>query len=195
VRDVPRSYSLDRNLPTAFQRLPDYVRDDVWIRDFLHRGKIAHVASLWDDQPFITPTTYLFDEADHRLIFHSNITGRIQANIKLHPKVCLEVSELGRFLPSNVALEFSLQYRSVIVFGSAFILDDRQEKREIMHRLIAKYFDKMELGRDYRPAIDKELDRTSVYEIRIESWSGKENWNQRADQSDEWPELDAKWYE
>jgi nitroimidazol reductase NimA-like FMN-containing flavoprotein (pyridoxamine 5'-phosphate oxidase superfamily) len=105
------------------------------------------------------------------------------------------VSELGQFLPSNVALEFSLQYRSAIVFGSAFILDDRQEKRENLHKLISKYFDKMELGRDYRPASDKELDRTSVYGIRIESWSGKENWNQRADQSDEWTALDAKWFE
>jgi hypothetical protein len=105
------------------------------------------------------------------------------------------VSELGRFLPSNVALEFSLQFRSVMVFGSAYILEDEQEQREVLHKLIAKYFDKMDLGRDYRPASSKELNRTSVYEIRIGSWSGKENWKDRADQSDEWPGLDAKWFE
>jgi nitroimidazol reductase NimA-like FMN-containing flavoprotein (pyridoxamine 5'-phosphate oxidase superfamily) len=109
--------------------------------------------------------------------------------------VCAEVSELGRFLPSNVALEFSLQFRSVIVFGSAFILEDEQEKRLVLHRLIAKYFDKLELGSDYRPATAKELDRTTVYEIRIESWSGKENWKDHADQSDEWSALDAKCFE
>ena len=165
---MPRNYSLNQKHPTAYQRLPDYIRGDAWIRDFLHRGQIAHIASLWDDQPFIAPTTYFFDEAGHRLIFHSNIAGRIRANIQQHPKVCTEVSELGKLLPSNVALEFSLQFRSVIVFGSAFILEDRQEQREVMHQLIAKYFNKMELGRDYRPASDKELERTSIYEIRIE---------------------------
>ena len=192
---MPRNCDLDHNLPTAHQRRPDYIRDDDWIRAFLHRAQIAHIATSWDDQPFVTPTTYFYDETGHRLIFHSNITGRIRANIEHHPRVCAEVSEFGRFLPSNVALEFSLQFRSVMVFGSAYILEDEQEQRAVLHKLIAKYFDKMELGRDYRPASSKELKRTSVYEIRIESWSGKENWKVRADQSDEWPGLDAKWCE
>jgi len=124
---MPRSYNLDKNLPTAHQRKPDYMRDDDWIREFLLHGQIAHIASVWDDQPFITPTTYFYDEAGHRLIFHSNITGRIRANIENHPKVCVEVSELGRLLPSNVALEFSLQFRSVVIFGSACILEDKHE--------------------------------------------------------------------
>ncbi len=192
---MPRNYDLDKNLPIAHQRRPEYVRDDEWIRDFLRRGQIAHIASVWDNQPFVTPTTYFYDEANQRIIFHSNIAGRIRSNIEQHPQVCVEVSELGKVLPSNVALEFSLQYRSAVVFGGAFVIEDEQEKREALHKLIAKYFDKMELGRDYRSATKKELERTSVYEIRIESWSGKENWKERADQSDEWPRLDAKWFE
>jgi hypothetical protein len=191
---MPRDYSLDKNLPTARQRLPGYVRDDDWIRGFLRRGQIAHIASLWNDQPFITPSTYFYDEANHRLIFHSNITGRIRSNIERQPQVCVEVSEMGKVLPSNVALEFSLQYRSVVVFGRAHILKDEQEQREVMHKLIAKYFDKMQLGVDYRPVTEKELMRTSVYEIKIESWSGKENWKDRADQSDQWPELEKEWF-
>jgi nitroimidazol reductase NimA-like FMN-containing flavoprotein (pyridoxamine 5'-phosphate oxidase superfamily) len=191
---MPHDYRLERNLPSAHQRLPEHVRGDDWIRDFLHRGQIAHVASLWDDQPFVTPSTYFYDEAGHRLIFHSNISGRIRTNIEHHPHVCAEVSETGRFLPSNVALEFSLQFRSAVVYGKAFILQDEQEQRKVMHKLIAKYFNKMQLGKDYRPATEKELRRTSVYEIRIESWSGKENWKDRADQSDQWPALDKEWF-
>ncbi len=192
---MPRDYRLDKNLPTAHQRLPEYVRDDDWIRSFLRRGRIAHIASLWDDQPFVTPSTYLYDEANHRLIFHSNISGRIRTDIEHQPRVCAEVSELGRFLPSNVALEFSLQFRSVVVFGRALLLEDEREQREVMHKLVAKYFSGMQLGKDYRPASEKELKRTSVYEIKIESWSGKENWKDRADQSDEWSALDEKWFE
>lgn len=187
---MPRRY--ENQPPIALQRLPEYKREDEWIRNFLHRGQIAHIASRWDFQPFITPTTFLYDEAGHRIIFHSNIAGRIRANIERHPEVCVEVSELGRLLPSNIALEFSLQYRSVIVFGKARVIEDRNEKREVLHKLIAKYFGEMELDRDYRSATDGELKRTSVYEIRIESWSGKENWKERADQSGEWPPLDEK---
>ena len=190
---MPHSYSLEKNLPTAHQRKPKYTRGDAWIRAFLHRGQVVHIATLWDQQPFVTPTNYYFDEPGHRLIFHSNLTGRIRANIDRNGKVCAEVSEMGRYLPSNVALEFSVQFRSVMIFGTAHLLEDRDEQRRMLHALIAKYFAPMQLNKDYRPVTDQELKRTSVYELRIESWSGKENWNEQADQSDEWPPLDEKW--
>jgi nitroimidazol reductase NimA-like FMN-containing flavoprotein (pyridoxamine 5'-phosphate oxidase superfamily) len=47
----------------------------------------------------------------------------------------------------------------------------------------------MTSGEDYRPITDEELKRTSVYAIAIESWSGKRNWPQQADQSNEWPRF------
>ncbi len=192
---MPRDYSIKEQKPTVHQRLPKYKRGEEWIRELLHRGQIAHIASRWDDQPFVTPTTFFYDEDGNRLIFHSNITGRVRANLERHPRVCVEISEMGKVLPSNIALEFSLQYRSVIVFGAASLINDVEEKRKVLHQLIAKYFGTMELGKDYRPATDKELKRTSVYQIKIESWSGKENWKDRADQSDKWPALDPKWFE
>jgi nitroimidazol reductase NimA-like FMN-containing flavoprotein (pyridoxamine 5'-phosphate oxidase superfamily) len=192
---MPRDYSLDQQKPTVHQRLPKYKRGEEWIRNFLHRGQIAHIASLWDDQPFVTPSTFFYDEAGNRLIFHSNIAGRVRANIERNPRVCAEVSEMGKVLPSNVALEFSLQYRSVIVFGTASLIEHAEEKRRVLHQLIGKYFGGMRPGRDYRPATDKELRRTSVYQIEIESWSGKENWKSRADQSNEWPALAEKWFD
>ncbi len=190
---MTRNY--ENQSPTAFQRLPEYKREDDWIREMLHHGQIAHIASRWDLQPFINPTTFFYDETGHRIIFHSNIAGRIRSNIERHPEVCVEVSELGRLLPSNIALEFSLQYRSVIIFGRARIIEDHNEKRDVLHRLIAKYFGEMQIDKDYRSATDKELKRTSVYEIKIENWSGKENWKDRADQSEEWEPLDEKWFE
>lgn len=188
---MPRNY--ENQSPTAFQRLPKHKREDDWIREILQRGQIAHIASSWDAQPFINPTTFFYDQAGHRLIFHSNISGRVRANIEHNPKVCVEISEMGKPLPSNVALEFSFQYRSVLVFGAAQLIENIQEQTAVMHKLIGKYFGEMERGKDYRPVTEKELRQTSVYEIKIESWSGKENWKERADQSDEWPALDEKW--
>ncbi len=191
---MPRDYDLKNNPPTTHQRRPEYQQDDRWICTLLRRGQIAHIASRWDDQPFVTPSTFFFDEAGRRLIFHSNISGRIRANLERHPRVCVEVSELGKLLPSNIALEFSLQYRSVLVFGTASIIEDTEEKQRVLHQLIAKYFGKMTPGKEYRPVTEQELKRTTVYEIKIETWSGKENWKDRADQSKEWPALENKWF-
>src|SRR5512138_1824484 len=105
---MPRDYQSQS--PTAYQRLPEYQRDDEWIRAFLRVVKVGHIASARDDQPFINPTTFWFDEEQHQIIFHSNVTGRIRSNIEASSRVAFEASELGKMLPSNVALEFSLQF-------------------------------------------------------------------------------------
>ena len=190
---MPRDYT--NQPPTAFQRLPEYKRDDEWIRAFLRESQVAHIASSRDGQPFLTPSTFWFDEENHQIIFHSNIAGRIRSNIEANSRVCLEVSELGQLLPSNVALEFSLQYRSVIVFGTARLVSDPQQARRVLYGLIHKYFPRLTPGKEFREITEKELRSTSVYAIQIEEWSGKENWKDRADQSKEWPPLDKKWFE
>jgi nitroimidazol reductase NimA-like FMN-containing flavoprotein (pyridoxamine 5'-phosphate oxidase superfamily) len=189
---MPRDYS--NQSPTAFQRLPEYARDEDWIRPFLRQARVGHIASARDRQPFLNPSTFWFDEENHQIVFHSNLAGRIRSNIEVNPKVCFEASELGKMLPSNVALEFSLQFRSVIVFGSARLVSNPEEARRVLYGLIHKYFPAMTAGKEFRPITDKELARTSVYAIEIEEWSGKENWKDRADQSDEWPPLDEKWF-
>lgn len=190
---MPRDYT--NQTPTAFQRVPENTRADDWIKSLLHRAQIARIASRFDLQPFINTSTFLYLEAENRIIFHSNIVGRIQTNIEKHPEVCIEISEFGKLLPSNVALEFSLQYRSAIVFGKAYLIKDETEKKKVLHQLIQKYFSPMQIDKDYRSATEKELKRTSVYEIKIESWSGKENWKEITDQSDEWEPLEEKWFE
>ena len=190
---MPRDYQ--RTSPSAFQRLPEYQRDDSWIRAFLHKARVGHVASAQDAQPFLNPTTFWFDEEHQQIIFHSNLSGRLRSNIESNPRVCFEKSELGKMLPANVALEFSLQFRSVVVFGRAHLITDAQETRRVLYGLIHKYFPAMRAGKDFREITDKELKRTSVYAIQIEEWSGKENWKDRADQSDEWPPLDEKWFD
>jgi len=52
-------------------------------------------------------------------------------------------------------------------------------------------------GKDYRPITDEELKQTSVYGISINFWSGKKNWEEKAEQAEdgEWPDLDKKWFD
>jgi len=189
---MPREYI--NQPPDAHQRRPHLTRSEEWIRGFLQEAKIGRIATSENGQPFINTTTFWFDEENHQIIFHSNIAGRVRSNIESNPKVSLEASELGKFLPSNVALEFSLQYRSVIVFGTAHVVNDPEEARRLLYGLIGKYFPKMTPGKEFREITDKELRATSIYAIKIDSWTGKENWENRADQSDEWTPLDEKWF-
>ena len=190
---MPRDY-ISQN-PTAFQRRPHLTKDDAWIRGFLKTAKVGHFATSIDGQAFINPTTFWYDEENHQIVFHSNLAGRIRSNLETNPKVSMEASELGQMLPSNVALEFSLQYRSVLVFGTARIVTNPEEARRLLYGLIGKYFSELRVGQEYREINEKELRATSVYAIKIEEWSGKENWEEKADQSDEWQPLDEKWFE
>jgi nitroimidazol reductase NimA-like FMN-containing flavoprotein (pyridoxamine 5'-phosphate oxidase superfamily) len=175
--------------PTAYQRLPDRVRNDVWIKSFLRTAVVGHVGHVAGGQPFITPTNFWYDEERHQLIFHSNVTGRVRWNLERSSRVCFVASEYGRLLPSNAALEVSLQYRSVMAFGMVDILENDDEKQRALYGMLAKYFPKLHPGKEYRPITKQELRRTTVYAIKIDTWSGKESWKEVADQVEDWPSL------
>jgi nitroimidazol reductase NimA-like FMN-containing flavoprotein (pyridoxamine 5'-phosphate oxidase superfamily) len=189
---MSKSYEFEVNPPDRMRR-QELAQDEAWIKAFLQRADIGHIATRWGEQPFITPTTFWYDEGDHEIYFHSNISGRLRANSERYPQVCFEASQVGRLLPSNVALEFSIQYESVVAFGLIRLLEDDEDKRRALYGLIEKYFPGMEAGRHYRPIVESELKRTAVYAIAIESWSGKRNWKEKAEQSEDWQPLGNEW--
>lgn len=177
--------------PIAHQRHPEYNRGEAWIKELLRRAEVAHIATIRDGQPFVTPRNFWYDQAHQRIIIHGSLTGRFAANLEGNPTACIEVSEHGRLLPSNCAMEFGVQYRSVMVFGKIRPLEDADDKRAGLYGLLHKYFPDKQPGREYRPITDQELSATAVYALEIEHWSGKENWKDRAEQIDEWPALDS----
>jgi nitroimidazol reductase NimA-like FMN-containing flavoprotein (pyridoxamine 5'-phosphate oxidase superfamily) len=81
---------------------------------------------------------------------------------------------MGRLLPADEALEFSVEYRGVAVFGKGAIVTDPEEATRSLHLLLDKYCPHLQRGRDYRGVVPEELKRTSVFRIDIESWSGKQ---------------------
>jgi nitroimidazol reductase NimA-like FMN-containing flavoprotein (pyridoxamine 5'-phosphate oxidase superfamily) len=84
-----------------------------------------------------------------------------------------------------------------MIFGSLIVIDPLDQKREILTGLLDKYFGQMKSGKDYRPITDNELKQTSVYKIKIDHWSGKNNWPEKTEQAEnnEWPDLDPKWFD
>ncbi|MCK4725868.1 MAG: pyridoxamine 5'-phosphate oxidase family protein [Anaerolineales bacterium] len=170
-------YDLKNQAPEKMHRA-EYACDDNWIRSFLAQAVTGHVATRWDEQPFITPVLFWYDTQSHEIYFHTNVTGRLQANCQRHPEVCFETFRAGELLPADIALEFSIQYESVVVFGEIRQIDQPDQMRAALYGLIEKYFPAMQPGVDYQPITDPELKRTAVFAIAVESWSGKRNWSE-----------------
>ena len=169
--------------PVTTQRLPDRARDDGWARSFLAAHRIGHLGFTWEGQPLVMPLLYWFDEPGSRVILHCSPRGRLAASIQANPRVCLEVSRAGKMLPSNVALNFTIQYECVMVFGDAAFLDDRGAKRAALQDLLDLNFPDLKPGEAYRPITDEELDATGVMALSIDGITGKVNWPERAKQA------------
>lgn len=164
-------------------------QDDAWNRDFLSKAEIGYVATQWESQPFMTPVLFVYDAGANEIYFHTNVAGRLRQNIERFPQACFSASRWGRLLPSNAALEFSLQYESIVAFGEVRVIQQEDLQYKALYALIEKYFPEMKAGEHYRPITGSELKRTAVYTFTIESWSGKRNWPERAEQIGDWPPL------
>ena len=183
--------------PINQSRIRTYEMDDKWIVEFLKHAQVGHFATIDKDQPFINPTSFWYSSQNHELYFHSNVYGRMRHNADKQLKASFECFKSGKLLPSNLALEMSFQYECVIAFGTLVVVQEVNEKKEILNGLLKKYFGDMESGRDYRSVTKEELNQTSVYRFKIKNWSGKKNWEEKAEQAEnnEWPDLDPKWFD
>ena len=169
---MPRDYAAQP--PNRVRRADRQIEDEGWIRDFLHRAPLAALATASSaGQPFINSNLFVYDAANYCIYMHTARVGRTKANILQNAQVCLSVSEMGRLLPAPEALEFSVEYAGVAVFGRAEVVTEGREAARALQLLLDKYFAHLRPGDDYRPATAAELKRTAVYRIRIEAWSGK----------------------
>ena len=171
--------------------------DNAWIVNFLQKIQVGHFVTLEKDQPFINPTSFWYSSKDHEIYFHSNAYGRMRYNAEKKSKASFECFKSGKLLPSNLALEMSFQYECVIAFGVIRLVTEMGEKKEILNGLLKKYFGEMKPNKDYRDITENELNQTSVYGFKVDSWSGKKNWEEKAEQAEnnEWPDLDPKWFD
>lgn len=154
------------------------VDDDAWIRWFLKRASVGTLATMADGRPFLNSNFFVYDEQGFDkqgqvIYLHTARRGRTRENVERSESVCFTVSAMGRLLPAHTALEFSVEYAGIVVFGSARIVSDEDEASWALQLLLDKYFPHLKAGRDYRRITSDELARTSVYRVRIEQWSGK----------------------
>lgn len=158
---------------THVRRADRAVTDEAWIGALLARAPFGTLATASGGQPFINTNLFVYLPEPHVIYLHTARIGRTQANVAAGGRACFGVSEMGRLLPADEALEFSVEYASVVAFGVAHIVADPVEAERALQALLDKYFAHLRPGRDYRPIQPAELARTSVFRFTIEAWSGK----------------------
>ncbi len=154
-------------------RRRERVRDDEWIRQFLLAGAMGTMATAVDGQPFLVTRNYAYDQAQRAVYLHGAQKGRTYENVRINNRVCFSVSEMGRLLPADEALEVGVEFAGVVLFGRVHIVEDPTEAHHGLQLLLDKYFPHLKPGADYAPINPEALKITAVYRIDIESWSGK----------------------
>lgn len=151
------------------------IEDDAWIAAALRDALVGRLATVHDGRPFLNANLFVYDPDRHAIYLHTARRGRTRDNVEAAPPTpaCFEVSEMGRILPADEALEFSVEYAGVVVFGDIVVVDDEVEAERALQALLDKAAPHLRPGRDYRAIQPDELRRTSVFRLDVRSWSGK----------------------
>lgn len=159
--------------PNEVRRADREMTDEAWIVELLNRAPVGTLATVSDGQPFINSNLFVYDAAAHAIYMHTARVGRTRANVEGEDRVCFSITEMGRLLPADEALEFSVEYNGVVAFGHVTVIEDATEATRALQMLMDKYFPHLRPDEHYRRIMPEELVRTSVYRIAIDSWSGK----------------------
>ena len=153
-------------------RRKDRSKDEEWIRAFLHRGGAGVLTTVSEGRPIPIPLNYVYDEGRNAVYLHTALKGKSREN--LPGPAALAVFEMGRLLPADEALEFGVEYQSVVVFGTGCVVENPDEAEAALVLIMEKYAPHLKAGVDYRPVAPEEIRRTAILRLDIEGWSGKE---------------------
>ncbi|MFE1287267.1 pyridoxamine 5'-phosphate oxidase family protein [Streptomyces sp. NPDC058751] len=168
---APAAYTpTDRTVPTRSKERAAYDREQV--HAILDEGYLCHLGFVRDGAPVVLPTLYA--RVGERLYVHGSTGSRPlrmagQADPGL--AVCLTVTHVDGLVLARSAFHHSINYRSVVVHGTAHQVTDPEERRIALDALV----DQVVPGRsaDSRPANAKELAATAVISLDLDEVSAK----------------------
>ena len=155
---------------TTLKRLPARgVYDRELVYQILDEGFICHVGFAAGGQPFVIPTGYA--RAEDRLFIHGSQASRMLRTLKTGIDVCVTITLLDGLVLARSAFHHSMNYRSVVVFGRASIIDDPEEKL----RALRAFSEHVIPGRwdDVRGPNEDELKATIVLSLPLDEVSAK----------------------
>jgi len=155
---------------TQVRRLPQRaVYDREVVHAILDEGFICHVGFAVDGQPYVIPTGY--GRAGETLYLHGSAASRILRSLSDGVRVCVTVTHLDGLVLARSAYHHSMNYRSVVVLGTAVEVTGEAERLEALETISEHII----RGRwtDIRPPNALELKATRVLSLPIEEASAK----------------------
>jgi uncharacterized protein len=143
--------------------------DKATVHAILDGALMAHIAYVMDGQPYCTPTA--FWREGERLYWHGSSASRMIRFQKPGVPVCVTVTHLDALVLARSGFHHSVNYRSVMAFGVARLLESEAEKRSAMDGFIDRFYP----GRSklLRAPNASELKATTFVSMAIEQASGK----------------------
>lgn len=155
---------------TRLRRLPERGSHDFETAcAILDAARICHVGLCVDAQPYVLPMA--FARQGQRLLLHGSVVSRVMNRAAEGLRLCVTVTHLDGLVLARSAFHSSMNYRSVMVFGTARELSDPEEKANGLDALV----EHLVPGRlaELRASKRKEVNATSLLELPIESFSTK----------------------
>src|SRR6266496_3189692 len=155
---------------TTLKRLPKrghYERET--IRGILDEGFICHVGFAVEGQPFVIPTGYA--RIKDTLYIHGSAASRMLRTLSGGIDVCVTVTLVDGLVLARSAFHHSMNYRSVVVFGRANVVEDKDEKLAALF----SFSEHVVRGRwnDVREPTEQELRATTVLSLPLAEASAK----------------------
>lgn len=161
--------------------------DKATVHAILDAALICHIAYTIDGRPFCTPTAF-WREGEHLYWHGSSASRAIRAQSKGLP-VCVTVTHVDALVMARSGFHHSINYRSVMVFGTAHPVTDRAEKL----RLMDNFIDRIYPGRSklIRQPNEQELKATTLMGMEMEQVSGKIRDKHVADEEEDYAAVPA----
>ncbi|MEM7063673.1 MAG: pyridoxamine 5'-phosphate oxidase family protein [Cyanobacteria bacterium P01_B01_bin.77] len=155
---------------TQVKRVPKRGHYDLeTVYSILDAGLICHVGFATEGQPFVIPTAY--GRLDNRLFIHGAAASRMLRSLQQGIEVCVTVTLLDGLVLARSAMHHSMNYRSVVMFGTAELVSEREEKLKALYA----FTEHVMAGRwaETREPNKQELQATTVLALPIDEASAK----------------------
>ncbi|MHC4943286.1 MAG: pyridoxamine 5'-phosphate oxidase family protein [Planctomycetota bacterium] len=133
----------------------------------LHSAPICHLALADKDQPYVVPMNFGYD--GEALYFHCAPEGRKIDILNRNPKVCFVCYSDLEMEQADKACGWTMKYQSVIGFGRASIITDKEGKKEALDIIMNHYADG---SFTYE---DKAVDKMVIIEVMVDEVTGKQS--------------------
>lgn len=143
--------------------------DHATVHALLDAAALCHVSYVIDGLPYCTPT--LFWREGTRLYWHGSSASRMLRNLSEGEPACLTVTHLDSLVLARCGFNHSADYRSVMAFGHARLIEDQTEKERALVMMVDRLFP----GRTamLRQSTSQEIKATAVVTMEIERASAK----------------------